>query len=199
MRSCSVEAVRKAIRSGRLKNSVVQPDGSAKPKIDPVLANAEWELNTDKSQQKNVKNKPAPAAPLQPYIRNPEAPMSDGPPRLGDAPDLASSAKSTKEYYAAQIAKLEYEAKAGKLIDADQVRHEAFRLARSLRDRVLNIPDRLAAELAGIKDRKEIHKRISHELRIALTELNFGQDDQCSMPPPSTGKASRKGSGRTRP
>lgn len=58
--------------------------------------------------------------------------------------------------------------KRGRLIDARTARREAFECARAVRDSVLNVPDRLAAELAAERDAAKVHARLDAELRKAL-------------------------------
>jgi hypothetical protein len=73
-----------------------------------------------------------------------------------------NEARTLRERYQAQLARLEFEEKAGKLIDAEVVRREYFKQARTARDNLLNIPDRLAPMLLG---RTELH-----EVRMLLLE-----------------------------
>lgn len=165
IRGCSHEAVRCAIKSGRLVNSLREKQ-PGKFEIDPVVANLEWELNTDKSKQFNIKNKPTHPARMAPFIRDPTAPINVDNDRI----DLAS-ARLMKEKYAALLAELEFQQKSGILIPAEAVRHEAFKLGRSIRDSMMNIPDRVAAEFAGISDAAEIHMRLSEEIKQMLQAL----------------------------
>jgi transcriptional regulator with XRE-family HTH domain len=58
--------------------------------------------------------------------------------------------------------------RSGRLIDATVARREAFESARSIRDAVLAVPDRLSAELAAESDAGRVHSRLREELRAAL-------------------------------
>jgi transcriptional regulator with XRE-family HTH domain len=58
--------------------------------------------------------------------------------------------------------------KRGRLVDAETARRDAFDCARAVRDAVLNIPDRVAAELAAETDPDRVHARLDDELRKAL-------------------------------
>lgn len=173
MKGVSHEAVRKAIISKRLVNSIIYGQGK-KPKINPVLAAEEWEKNTDHSMRfvgKDVRVVPQP---------QPERPAAA--PRLVDdaAPSTGLSLNQSRqvhEAYKARLAKLEYEEKSGKLVEAERVKDEAFKIARTVRDVLMNIPDRVAAEFAGISNTGEIHSRLSDEIRIALESLTLNAVD----------------------
>lgn len=149
-----IEAVRRAIQSGRLKESVTK-DARGFPKIsDPELADREWERNTD---------------PSKPWSRT----SARNPADVGPSPDTLSynKARAVREQFAAALAKLEYEEKAGKLVNADEVKIAAFNAARKARDAMLSIPDRLSSVFAGISDEREIHRIMSDELRRVCEEL----------------------------
>jgi hypothetical protein len=47
----------------------------------------------------------------------------------------------------------------------------AFTKARTVRDNLLNIPDRLAATLAAEADVDKVHQMLTGEIRKALDEL----------------------------
>jgi hypothetical protein len=88
-----------------------------------------------------------------------------------DAPSLMQS-KALREAYMAQLAKLEYEKAIGKVVDADAVKVEAFKTARQVRDGLMNIPDRVAAELAHETNPAHIHARLQREIRDVLQSLS---------------------------
>ena len=72
----------------------------------------------------------------------------------------------------ARLAKLEYEERSGKLVDADQVRAQIYALGRRLRDSFLGVPDRLAPLLAGQVDQAVVHRLLTQEIRTCLSELS---------------------------
>ncbi len=157
MKGVTAEAVRLAIRDGRLRNCLHWPEGKKKPLLDPVMAAAEWEANTRHDKRKNAKNDIR-----GPYIRAPletEANMS------------LVAATRLKEEYAAKLMQLKFDRESGKVIEAEQVKKEAFKLARTVRDGLINIPDRVAAEFAGCTNAAEIHMRLTDEIRQALEAL----------------------------
>ena len=165
MLGVSHEAVRKAIKSGRLVKSVVI-DHAGKPKILPSLIAGEWLRNTDHTQMVNEGGNH-----LAERVSRGEVPVSDGEaPSVGGGPDLNQS-KRIKAAYEARLAKLSFEEKSGRLVDADGVRVEAFKTARTVRDAIMNIPERLAAQLAAEKDAHACFLMLTKELNEALEAL----------------------------
>lgn len=150
-RGISRQAVRKAILSGRLKNSIVQ-DGD-RLRIDPVKADEEWAQNT-----------------LGGHGPRPQ-PVASGSASSARGVDIDNylAARAKKTAYDAELSRLDYEAKEGTLIPAADVKKQAFMTGRVLRDAMLNIPDRIASELAAETDQFEIHRLLTEEIRRALT------------------------------
>lgn len=60
---------------------------------------------------------------------------------------------------------------AGKYVDRDDVRQDAFRVGREIRDGLLNIPDRMASVLAAESDAMKIHSLLTAEIAGALKGL----------------------------
>lgn len=187
LRGCSVQAVCKAIDSGRLKKCLVTVPGAKKQKINPIIAQEEWALNTDTSYISNGKSAPPPVAMSFDDLKAHEPPPAPLPNPLnkkkakGENKNEETS-RSIKEFYAAKMAQLEYEREAGLLIPAAQVQSESFKLARMVRDRIMAIPARLSAELVGHTDQKVIAKKLVDELRRALDTL---AEDAAALPPPA--------------
>lgn len=80
-------------------------------------------------------------------------------------------ARMLSTLYEAKLKKLDYEKKAGKLVDADQVKKEQFKLARMVRDRILNIPNRISDQLSALTDSHAIHLFLTKEITDALQDL----------------------------
>ena len=163
----SLRAVQKAIASGRIQTT---SDG----KIDPVSADALWERNTA-PRPTSAPARTVPQSKLLPAAR---------PERVADqseamAPELPvaiggldySRARTVSETYRARLHKLEYEERSGKLISRDEVEVAAFNRFRMFRDRMLNIPDRVAAVVAAESDAGNVHQTLSSEIRDALEEF----------------------------
>ena len=172
-RGVSHTAVRKALAAGRITTG---PGGG----IDPVLADQEWATSTNLSKPRNSvtgvpKKRRAPDAPSDalgvPGLEEGLAPLSGE----GGAPRLVSSyaaSRAAREAYLARLAKLDFEQRSGKLIDADEVRAQIFGLGRRLRDALLGLPDRLAPVLAGQADQATVHQLLTEEIMVCLAELS---------------------------
>ena len=150
-RGVSHVAVLKAIKTGRIAK---ETDGT----IDPEKANAAWTKNTDPAQQRKLakKSEQAPERPIDPPLTN-------------SGPNYAQS-RAIKEAYLARLAKLEYEEKSGVVVRADAVKVAWFNTLRVLRDRLTNLPDRLAPILAAEDDPKLVHEMLDAELRLILSD-----------------------------
>lgn len=140
----SLAAVQKAIRSGRLQKSVGR-DARGPFVRDVVLAKREWAAGASKPANSGV------AA----------APGAGRPTRRGgtllDAQVRVASERATG-------LELANRRKRGELLDAATVEREYFEVARMLRERILNVPDRLA-DLGPV-----VRARLRAELRQALGE-----------------------------
>lgn len=158
----STEAVSKAVRVGRLSKSVVF-DAKSRPRVIPELADQEWIANTDSAQQR------------VPAVAPPRAEPEPEQAPARDEPKTATfqQARTLREAYMARLAKLEFDEKSGLLVKAEAVKNEAFKVARIVRDNMLNIPDRIAAELANETNQFKIHQRLTAEIRRALEDMKL--------------------------
>lgn len=86
-------------------------------------------------------------------------------------PSIMAS-RTKLEYYNAEFARLRYQKEEGVLVNAQEVRDEAFKCARNVRDAMLNIPDRIANELAFETNPFKVHARITEEIKKALAGLS---------------------------
>ena len=92
------------------------------------------------------------------------APVAPDPALTGGGSYLV--AQGVREGFLARLAKIQYEEKLGKLINRDEVQVERFNTNRIIQDGVLNIADRVSAQLAAETDEKKVH-----EIRNALTGI----------------------------
>ena len=150
-RGVSLSAVQKAIRSGRIATN---PAGM----IDSDRADAEWNAKTRPGQRRAQKE--TPVAPIPDPVRAEPTGGLD-----------YFRARAIRENYLARLAKIEFEEKTAKLISRDEVQVAAFTKARTVRDNLLNIPDRLSATLAAEADADKVHVTLTGEIRKALDEL----------------------------
>jgi hypothetical protein len=88
-----------------------------------------------------------------------------------------SAARTLKEQYNAEMKKLDYEERAGKLLRDEDVRKGAFEMYRKTRDSLLNIIDRISAQLAAEKKEANIRIILENEIRNALTHIRDSSDD----------------------
>lgn len=150
-RGVRLSAVQKAIKSGRIQTT---PDG----RIDSEQADADWEARTRPGQGR--------------VARRATAAVVGETPRAEAAGGLDYfKARAIRESYLARLAKIEFEEKTAKLVSRDEVQVAAFTLARTVRDNLLNLPDRLAALLASESDAHRVHQILTEEIRKALDEL----------------------------
>jgi phage terminase Nu1 subunit (DNA packaging protein) len=133
----SCEAVRKAIKSGRIPKEAMgeitlQPSGKVRPVIiDPVLAKRGWEQNTDavwhrpKELMQQAGRKSAAVKKGQEFkeapITEPASEVAAGPTKTGNGPSINESNRITAAYKA-RMAKIEYEQAVGKLVNAEQIK-----------------------------------------------------------------------------
>jgi hypothetical protein len=78
---------------------------------------------------------------------------------------IECSSRAVRESYLARLAKIEFEARSGRLVCRDEVTGAAFTNSRTIRDNLLNIPDRIAAILAAESDHVQTHRILSDEIR----------------------------------
>jgi hypothetical protein len=173
IKGCTKAAVTHASKS-RIAAAVVEKDG--KRWLDRDLALELWDKNTRATPGSKVRQ----ADPIEPSPDPlPHRPRPAELKQLIDAlpedqiPDLNES-RARHEHYKAEKARLEALQGRGELVPADEVKAAAFKLARGVRDSIMAIPDRLAAQLAGTTDARQCHTLLTEELRIALRSLADG-------------------------
>ena len=83
-------------------------------------------------------------------------------------------ARKRKEYWLARQAELKYKKEHGQLVDKDEVEREAFAVARLLRDKLMNIGDRLSPMLAAQNDRFVCKQMIDSEITQVLNGVIGG-------------------------
>ena len=161
-RGVALPSVIAAISSGRLHASVKRKGQGYH--IDPELADQEWQANTDTGQ----------GAPAHAKHRGALPHPSELPQQFDDdMPITYAEARAQHERFKARLAELELEQREGKLVNADDVKRESYKTARQVRDALLNIPDRLAGELAAESNQFKVHQRLVKEIRRALEELKL--------------------------
>ena len=164
MRGCSESAVRKAIASKRIRP---EADGS----IDSDRANRDWEQNTFAA----ATLRPAPAKPYKPPRPQPRAAMPhvtsvESPP--SDPVQSFLRARAVKETFNAKVAQMEYEERAGRLIQASRAAEYASTFSSIVKDHLMAMPDRLAPVLAAVDDEHAAHRILLNDVSAVLKKLS---------------------------
>ena len=145
-------AVVKAVKRGRLSKSI-RFNSKGKPEVaDVELAKQEWTQNSGRALLT--------AGALAP-VTPPVTAVPPGAASLADAQKMAVEERARK-------LRLENDARERMLVPAEKVRLEAFEGARIIRDSLLNLPDRLAGELAADTDPAVVWKKLDAAIRQAL-------------------------------
>ena len=166
-RGVSHEAVRKAIAAGRIQK---EPDGS----IDPAKADAQWQQHTRPAPLTSEKRVATRVATPVATARTSAAPPT---PSAGDDARGVDyhKARAVRETYAARLAKLEFEERSDKLVSKDEVDAKVFTLARQLRDRMQQIPNKVAPEIVALvvdkPDVRGVAELLDRAIHQALEEL----------------------------
>lgn len=184
-------AVHKAIKAGRVTVAGRTNTPAARPLVAWPQVEQDWNRNSDALKRTHVGGTgksarrqeyagtaPAPApratrAEVLGDVGSPAVGSDDGggPVAPGvSGPSLAQS-RAIREAYLARQAKLDYEKSVGKVIDADQVKVQAFKSARAARDALLTLPDRLAPILASCTDVQEVHRLLLEDIERTCKKI----------------------------
>lgn len=164
----------------RIKDAIVESNG--RRMLDRDKALELWDRNTKRngSEKLSPEAKARARRPLKDDDGSPaveiDAPSRDQIKRLimglpeDQIPGLDVS-RERKEHYQAEIARLDALAKRRELVPGDVVTKEASRLGRQVRDLLLIIPGRNAANLATMQDAEAIKSLLENEIHTALRGL----------------------------
>ena len=167
IKGCTKAAVTHATKS-RIAAAVVEKDG--KRWLDRDLALELWNKNT----RATLGSKVSQPDPVEPEPTSPQELKRSIDQLPDDAiPDLNES-RARREHYQAELAKLQVSQQRDELVSTEKVKAEAFKAARTVRDALMALPDRLAAQLAGSSDARICHTLLTEELRVALRSLADG-------------------------
>jgi hypothetical protein len=149
--------VQKAIASKRITTLA---DGT----IDPERANKDWAKNTFAGQ--TIHRAPA-TAPEERFPQPHEPPTASG-----DPVAAYLRARAVKTSFEARTAQLEFEERAGKLIQAVRASEYAATFSAIVKDGLMAMPDRLAPTLASVDDEKVIHHMLVAEVSALLRKVS---------------------------
>jgi hypothetical protein len=111
--------------------------------------------------------------------RSPDVPVTVVPPEDPDAPPEPSdtaeyrAARARRERTRADREELELEQLRGKLADVEELARIAGTVARALRDAILNVPVRIADQVAAETDRDRVEQLLDAELTSALDAFDL--------------------------
>lgn len=167
-------AVHKAIKAGRVQIAG-RTQLSNRPLVEWPRVRDDWLANSDGTKRTHVgsrgspvrANDPQPVVKLSSNTEDADSGAASGP---TTGPSLAAS-RAVREAYQARLAKLEYEERIGKLVNADEVKARAFKMARAARDSMLTMPDRLAPILASSTDVQEVHRLLLDDIERTCDRL----------------------------
>ena len=162
-RGVALSAVQKAIATGRIHP---EPDG----RIDPIKADAQWDRHTRTAQPTTPRVTTTRPPPVTQHASQP-APPPPMPQATDDARGVDyHKARAVRETYSARLAKLEFEERTGKLISKDEVDIKYFQLARQLRDRMQQIPRKVAPEIVALVVADPDVRGVTDILDVAIRE-----------------------------
>ena len=162
-RGVAKSAVAKAVAEGRI--SLI--DG----KVDPTVADIQWEQNTRARADSRRGASSAPTVGVQAPLAAPVAP--EGQETRATVPAPAPEAgytdfRTRREKAEAERAEMETAKMAGRLIERDSTERAIFDAFRQLRDAVMASGQRAAPRLVGLADAREIERVIDDEHRKAF-------------------------------
>ena len=153
LKNVSRMAVSKKVKSGKLDGAIVNHNG--KRLVNKEEAFRLWDIKALPSKDTTVRKQ------LKQKIN---AKTDDEIPAYGES-------KAKREYFLAELAKLDVEEKKEQLVSVDEIKKSSFAKARAMREALTNLADRLSHQLAGEDDATVIHNLLSIEHREALENL----------------------------
>lgn len=81
------------------------------------------------------------------------------------------SARSGKYVVDTALADLELKQRRGELVAREAIEKEWFRVARTTRDNLFNLPDRVAAQCASMREQSNVHALLMTEIRQCVESL----------------------------
>ena len=173
LRGTSHVAVINAIKGERLTPPAVRREGS-RWIINPELADEQWATRTDPSEYGGQAGGGSRPIGIETLVQ--QRPATSPPPPAAAAkggPSLAVS-KQVKAAYEAKLTELEYKERSREMGSLQDVRKEAARLARQVRDLLLIVPSRNAAKVAAMSDPEDIRALLQQEIELALKGMANG-------------------------
>lgn len=153
--------IRKQIKGGKITRAAWK---YKKPGSKQIVVNVDQVI---KDRAANLGQQGKAASDDQPEEKKTQTIQSAG---LQNATRAEAEAWQAK--FKAALLKLDLEERQGQLLKKVDVEKDAFNMARRVRDALLNIPDRISAELASMTDTHVINDKLTTEITQALEELS---------------------------
>lgn len=90
----------------------------------------------------------------------------------GEGNSNYKKAAALRMFYQAKLAEAEFQERVGKLVSADKVKAEVFKIGRRVRDSLFGVPERVAAEVAAMTEPREIAIYLKGQIADALKDLD---------------------------
>lgn len=148
--------------------------GFTRQNVQDLIKNGVVVLTSDKKVDTDQADAALAATtnPAMPRRRNKaEAAATSEAPSNAALSEQLFKARVSSEISKAMLLKIQENTARGKFVDIEEVKKTAFQLGRMVRNRVLGIPDRVAAILAAEVDPKQVRMILLSELRQALEDL----------------------------
>lgn len=169
-RGLSEQAIRKAIKEGKLGDACWKKKNS-------------WEIDLERADRLMTANTSTGLRRTAEQINSGKAAAQGraAPALAADGQALTySKARAYGEGFKAKLLELEFREKSGQLARVDEVEAATYKLVRTFRDAVQNIPIRVVNELAAVVGDVEPAKKhemlmiMTREVNVALEELSNG-------------------------
>lgn len=175
-RELSRQRVNQLVKDGRIPLDqdglvvVDQADSHLATMLDQRKANRHRQIASDKSSTIETET----PLPLHEYSQQhkTEGRIADGQRPEGSNTVNYWEHKARRERYEADRTELDHLERIGQLVSVADVREANFRRYRTLRDKLLNIPDRVATILAAERDPSRVHQQLTTEIKRVLSELS---------------------------
>ena len=109
-------------------------------------------------------------------MRKVEGPLP-GQQNVSDLSTLLLKTRIKNEMEKGKILEAKAKAELSELVPVEAVKTAAYNKARIVRDNLLNIPDRIASQLASLDNEKKIHEILLSEIRTVLEALSAGNSE----------------------
>jgi hypothetical protein len=169
----SLTAIQKGVKTGRIEAITDAATGKITG-IDFESQAQAWTANSKAPQKRpntisggRPRNDGQP--PAKPKAEKPQP--NDEPPKQQSGMSMAEVQRA-RELVKLQLDNLKLREAQGELVRVDVVKSDMARLAAAVKAGLMNIADRVSAQIAGMSEPHEIHALLTDEINSAISELN---------------------------